>query len=78
MFGLNDIYTGNGSPAIEEVRLRTTKEMAAYFGYSDSDAFLEFAKKSAMPRIRLNARRIMFDFVAVQGWMAKRTIGRSR
>jgi predicted DNA-binding transcriptional regulator AlpA len=78
MFGLNDIYTGNGSPAIEEVRLRTTKEMMAYFGYSDSEAFLEFAKKSGLPRIRLNARRTMFDPVAVQAWVDRRTIGRTR
>lgn len=78
MFGLNDIYTGNGSSAITEVRLRTTKEMTAYFGYANSESFLDYAKKNGMPRIRLNARRIMFDPVAVQAWMDKRTIGRSK
>ncbi len=78
MFGLSDIYTGNGSPAISEVRLRTTKEMMAYLGYTDADAFLEFAKKSGLPRIRLNARRIMFDPVAVQAWLDRRTVGRTR
>jgi predicted DNA-binding transcriptional regulator AlpA len=78
MFGLNDIYSGNGSPRIEEVRLRTTKEMMVYFGYADSDAFLEFAKRSGLPRIRLNSRRVMFDPVAVQAWVDRRTIGRNR
>ena len=78
MFGLNDIYAGGAALPIKELRLRTTKEMMDYFGYSDADSFLDFVKRSGLPRIRLNSRRIMFDPIAVQAWVDRRTIGRSR
>jgi predicted DNA-binding transcriptional regulator AlpA len=76
MFGLNEIYEmGNSGGNNEKSRLLTTKETMAYFSYKDPDAFLEFARRSGLPRIRMNSRRIMFDPAAVQAWIDRRTIG---
>jgi hypothetical protein len=46
-----------------------------HFRYGDRDAFMRFVKKSGMPRIRINRRRVMFDPIAVQAWVDRRSIG---
>lgn len=76
MFGINELYALAGQESRQVGCLLTTRQAMAYFGYSKSDAFLEFVRKSGVPRIRINARRIMFDPVAVQAWIDRRTIGR--
>ena len=75
MFGLNDIYTGGFPKSATETRLLTMAEVMNHFRYGDRDAFMRFVKKSGMPRIRINRRRVMFDPIAVQAWVDRRSIG---
>lgn len=51
------------------------KKVMAALGYRNRDAFWSFVKKSGLPRIRLNARRIVFDPRAVDAWLQRRAIG---
>lgn len=44
-------------------------------GYSSPSAFFNFIKKAGVPRIRLNARKVVFDPVALESWLRKRAIG---
>lgn len=76
MFGLNELYAIGAAGAVHKTHLLSTKQVMEYFNYKDPDAFLDFARRTGLPRIRLNARRIMFDPVAVQAWIERRTIGR--
>lgn len=75
MFGLNDIYSGGSIKSATETRLLTMGEVMNHFRYRDSDAFMRFVKKSGLPRIRINRRRVMFDPIAVQAWVDRRSIG---
>lgn len=75
MFGLNDTYSGGFSKPAHETRLLTLVEVMNHFRYKDKDAFMRFVKKSGLPRIRINRRRVMFDPIAVQAWVDRRSIG---
>ena len=44
-------------------------------GFSDNGAFWNFVKSSGCPHIRLNARNIVFDEVALNAWLARRSVG---
>lgn len=44
----------------------------AFFGYTNRSSFWEFIRSKGVPHIRLTARRIMFDPVALNHWLAKR------
>lgn len=43
-----------------------------FFGYTNRAAFWHFVKTKGVPCITLNARRIMFDPVALNQWLARR------
>jgi hypothetical protein len=43
-----------------------------FFGYTNRSSFWEFVTTKGVPHIRLTARRIMFDPVALNHWLAKR------
>ena len=60
-------------PAIRERRLLKSAEVMVAFGYHNRAAFWEFVKRSGVPHIRFNARRIMFDELALAEWIAKRS-----
>lgn len=42
-------------------------------GYTNRAAFWDFVKRSGVPHIRLNARRIMFDEHALSEWLTRRS-----
>ena len=44
-----------------ESKLLSTKQVMAYFGYSNPTAFGEFVRREAVPRIVVTTRKIMFD-----------------
>ncbi len=44
----------------------------AFFGYRTRPSFWQFVRTKGVPHIKLNARRIMFDPVALNHWVAKR------
>jgi hypothetical protein len=59
--------------------LVTSAAVMAFFGYQSRPAFWCFVHSKGVPNIRLNARRIMFDPVALNHWLAKHdTSGKSR
>lgn len=43
-----------------------------FFGYDNRASFWKFVRSKGVPHIVLNARRIMFDPVALNNWIAKR------
>lgn len=43
-----------------------------FFGYSNRSSFWKFIRTKGVPHISLNKRRIMFDPVALNRWIAKR------
>lgn len=45
----------------------------AAFGYTSRSAFWEFVRRSGIPHIRFNARKIMFDEVALKDWLDRRS-----
>ena len=53
----------------------SVEETMGLTGHKDRTAFLAFVRKSAFPRIKINARLIVFDQVAINDWLRKRTIG---
>jgi predicted DNA-binding transcriptional regulator AlpA len=59
--------------------LVTSEEVMAFFGYKSRPAFWTFVHSAAVPQIKLNARRIMFDPVALNRWLERRdTSGQAR
>ena len=61
-----------------ESKLLSTKQVMAYFGYSDPKGFGEFVKREAVPRIVVTARKIMFDPVAIADWVKSRSVGQTK
>ena len=43
-----------------------------FFGYDNRCSFWKFVREKGVPHIALNKRRIMFDPVALNSWLAKR------
>lgn len=43
----------------------------AFFGYEKRCSFWKFVRAKGVPHIALNARRIMFDPVALNRWLAE-------
>ena len=59
--------------------LVTSTVAMAFFGYRSRPAFWGFVHSKAVPHIRINARRKMFDPIALNHWLAKRdTSGKPR
>ena len=52
--------------------LVTSAAVMAFFGYKHRPAFWGFVHAKGVPCIRLNPRRIMFDPLALNQWLAKR------
>ena len=52
-----------------------SRTIMAQLGYSNRAAFLEFIKREGLPFYRLGARKIMYDPVEVDSWLAKRKVG---
>ena len=52
--------------------LRSTAVMAL-LGYRNRASFWEFVRRSGVPHVRLNARRIMFEEQALRAWLAHRS-----
>ncbi len=59
-------------PPDDKDLLWTPKKMAARYSYTSVKAFLAMAKDVRMPRIKVNARVIMFDIGKVKDWENKR------
>ena len=55
--------------------LVSPEEVMSLLGYSDRDAFMRMARRSGLPRIRINARVIRFERPALAAWLARRRIG---
>ena len=49
----------------------------AKLGYNNRASFLEFIKREGVPFYRLGARRIMFDPVEVDSWLARHRVGKA-
>lgn len=59
--------------------LVSSTEVMVFFGYSSRPAFWGFVHSKGVPHIRINARRKMFDPIALNYWLAKRdTSGKPR
>jgi predicted DNA-binding transcriptional regulator AlpA len=41
-------------------------------GYKNRASFWDFVRRSGVPHVRLNQRRIMFDEIALADWLARR------
>lgn len=44
-----------------------------FFGYQNRASFWHFIKTKGVPHIALNKRRVMFDPVALNNWLEKRS-----
>ena len=52
--------------------LRSAAVMALLV-YRNRASFWEFVRRSGVPHVRLNARRIMFEEQALRAWLARRS-----
>jgi predicted DNA-binding transcriptional regulator AlpA len=57
-------------------RLLDSTAVMARYGYKSRSKFWLFVRKKAVPHVRFNARKIMFDPEALAAWEAKRTVGK--
>ncbi len=42
-------------------------------GYKNRASFWDFVRRSGVPHVRLNQRRIMFDEIALADWLNRRS-----
>ena len=89
MFGINENFALQNAPIVGRAearfhvetsapRLLSGAEVMMKFGYKNRSYFWQFIKYSGVPHIRFNARKIMFDPRALDGWLARRSVGRHR
>lgn len=43
-------------------------------GYQDRASFWDFVRRSGVPHVRLNARRILFEEQALLDWLRRRSV----
>jgi len=43
-------------------------------GYQDRASFWDFVRRSGVPHVRLNARRILFEEQALLDWIRRRSV----
>lgn len=55
--------------------LVTPEEVMAVLRYTDRDSFMHMARRKGIPRVRINARKILFDRVGTELWIRRRWIG---
>lgn len=58
--------------------LLTLRQVKERYGYRDTGGFMRFVRANAVPFIRLSARVIRFDPVALEAWENKRRVGGAR
>lgn len=63
----------NRLPPQPRTRLIKSGDVMAFFGYENRSSFWNFVRTKGIPHIQLNKRRIMFDPVALNNWIAKRS-----
>jgi hypothetical protein len=56
-------------------KLLKSSAVRSALGFSDNSAFWNFVRSSGCPHIRLNSRNIVFDEVALNAWLDRRTVG---
>ena len=47
----------------------------AFFGYKNLTSFMVFVRAEAVPFIRLNARKVVFNPDALEQWIKRRSVG---
>lgn len=60
---------------LSEARFLKSDQVMRMLGYTDRSAFWQAAKASALPFVRINSRRCVFEESAVRAWLDSRTIG---
>jgi hypothetical protein len=55
--------------------LTPEEAMARIGGYKNRTAFIRAARRSGLPRIRINARVIRYDPIALEAWKRRRALG---
>lgn len=58
-------------------RFHKSAEVMRDLGFTDKSAFWVFVKREGVPHIRLNARHIVFEPAALDGWLNRRRVGRA-
>ena len=43
-------------------------------GYQDRASFWDFVRRSGVPHVRLNARRVLFEEQALLDWLRRRSV----
>ena len=59
-------------------KLLTATEVMERYHYTNRSSFWDFVHRQAVPFIRLNARKVLFDPAALAAWEAKRAVGGRR
>lgn len=89
MFGINENFETQNAHIVgrdasrffvetSPPRLLSGTEVMLRFGYKNRSSFWQFIKSRGVPHIRFNQRKIMFDPRALDGWLARRSVGRHR
>jgi hypothetical protein len=52
-----------------------SKVVMRKLGYKDRTSFWDFVYREGVPHTRFNARRIMFEEIALNDWLDKRSSG---
>jgi predicted DNA-binding transcriptional regulator AlpA len=70
---MTEIPTDLSSPFFGGHRYLKSTAVMTLLGYTSRASFWEFVRRSGVPHIRLNARRIMFEEKALLAWLAQRS-----
>ncbi len=60
---------------IADAKIIQTEALMARFGYTNRQAFYEFARGAGLPFIRLSRKRIIFEESSLNRWLASRVVG---
>lgn len=66
--------SNSGQSLLQRKFLKSSVVMET-LGYTNRAAFWEFVRAEGVPHIRLNARRIMFEELALTDWIQRRSTG---
>ncbi len=59
-------------------RFVKAKDVMELLGYSSRCAFYEWIRREGVPHFRLGSQRIVFDEIALNDWLKKRSVGGKR
>jgi predicted DNA-binding transcriptional regulator AlpA len=62
------------TPLLSKRYLKSSAVMKL-FGYKNRSSFHAWVKQAAVPHVRLNPRRFVFDEQQLSDWIAKNTVG---